>query len=790
MSLQALVHKRRALVGATVAALTAGALAFAPATAHAAPAPDHPVTVQSGSISWGLKASFRGYITGFAGGSVTATAPATDPGTAGGVTTFPNGSGTFSTNKSTTFATQGSVNYTGHEGQLDLTISQPRLVVTPAGATLVVDAVDSDDTAYDDLELASVDLAGHVSAEGDTLTVDDAPVTLLASGEAVFAYNGSPMYQAGAELAPLDATISTSTPTISVSKTEFFADETATITVTGSGFDPAAAVGAQPPLSGQPSGYYVVFGKFADTWRPSEDAGPSSRKNSSQKWAVPEPSYTTLLGFGGSTAAQAVLLNPDGTFTTQLTVSKAAVDAVATDPSLKNYGIYTYAGGGAKVAAAETYTPVTFVSPSVSVSKTEFFTDETATITVEGSGFNPATAVGAQPPLSGQPSGYYVVFGKFADTWRPSEDAGPSSRKNSSQKWAVPEPSYTTLLGFGGSTAAQAVLLNPDGTFTTQLTVSKAAVDAVATDPSLKNYGIYTYAGGGAKVAAAETHTPVTFVKHDTTVSVEDVQVAFGAGGAVTATVTGVDSGDLVLEGLPGGDVTAAIDEGEAEFEVPDDLAVGSYPLTVSFAGDDDHNASSDTATLTVTKTATGLTVAGPASVAYGAGGTFVATATGIASGKELTVTGAGAPQTIVVGDDGTATFVLPKTLAPGATTLTVAYAGDGTTQAASATVTVTVQKAATTPAPKVTKKVSAKKGGKVKVTLGSADGTAPTGKVTVTLKKGKKTKKVKGTLKNGVVVIKVPKLKKGKWKGTVVYAGSATHAPSTTTFKLKVKKK
>ncbi len=103
----------------------------------------------------------------------------------------------------------------------------------------------------------------------------------------------------------------------------------------------------------------------------------------------------------------------------------------------------------------------------------------------------------------------------------------------------------------------------------------------------------------------------------------------------------------------------------------------------------------------------------------------------------------------------------------------------------------MTVAKAATTAMAKVKKKVSAKKAGKVKVKLASTAGTAPSGKVVVTLKKGKKTKKVKGKLKkNGVVVIKVPKLKKGKWKATVVYQGSATHAASTTTFVLKVKKK
>ncbi|KQP78779.1 hypothetical protein ASF37_09725 [Aeromicrobium sp. Leaf289] len=100
-------------------------------------------------------------------------------------------------------------------------------------------------------------------------------------------------------------------------------------------------------------------------------------------------------------------------------------------------------------------------------------------------------------------------MGKFADVWQPSKGAGSSTRVNSSQKWAVSAADMGAIGGAGGG----AVELRPDGSFTAELTVDKAALDAKATAESLRNYGIYTYAGSGASVAAYETATPITFTR-------------------------------------------------------------------------------------------------------------------------------------------------------------------------------------------------------------------------------------------------------------------------------------
>ena len=66
--------------------------------------------------------------------------------------------------------------------------------------------------------------------------------------------------------------------------------------------------------------------------------------------------------------------------------------------------------------------------------------------------------------------------------------------------------------------------------------------------------------------------------------------------------------------------------------------------------------------------------------------------------------------------------------------------------------------------------------------------GAGASGQVTLKLKKGKATKKVKATLSNGAVTVKLPKLSAGKWKLTVVYAGDATHEAATLKSKVKVK--
>lgn len=181
-----------------VEAKTAFAALEAPASASEDTTGEPAVT--GGSLRWGLKESFRSYIVGpIAHGSIAVADPAT---ASGGVISYPATSGSWPSQ----VATAGGVRYLGHEGELDLTLSNPRLQV---GSTVVllVDARSSDGVSHPNLRFASVDLAGAVSVGDGSVTVSGARTRLTAAGAAVFAYNGNPMYPAGTELDPLNLTI-------------------------------------------------------------------------------------------------------------------------------------------------------------------------------------------------------------------------------------------------------------------------------------------------------------------------------------------------------------------------------------------------------------------------------------------------------------------------------------------------------------------------------------------------------------------------------------------------------
>ncbi|MGV8970585.1 MAG: HtaA domain-containing protein [Microbacteriaceae bacterium] len=292
-------------------------------------------------------------------------------------------------------------------------------------------------------------------------------------------------------------------PTITVSQTTELTPAGEVVTVTGSGFSPNAPStnGSRPPLAGKFAGAYVVFGKFADTWKPSEGASSSTRKVGSQKWVVNAEDVPTI------GATQGVAINADGTFSVELLVSRGFTG----EPATGNYGIYTFPGSGASYAPFETYTPLSFTTaPVVAVSQSSDLSVEGETVTVRGWNFSPnaPSTNGSRPPLAGKFAGAYVVFGKFADTWKPSEGASSSTRKVGSQKWVVNAEDVPTI------GATQGVAINADGTFSVELLVSRGFTG----EPATGNYGIYTFPGSGASYAPFETYTPLSFTTARTTI--------------------------------------------------------------------------------------------------------------------------------------------------------------------------------------------------------------------------------------------------------------------------------
>ena len=146
------------------------------------------------------------------------------------------------------------------------------------------------------------------------------------------------------------ATATNGAATVTVSKVTCLevGDE---VTVSGTGFTTTGNLGTRPPFSGRPSGNYVVWGKFADVWQPSLGtaiAPPSGRTIISQKWPIPEPTFT----FSGGELPY-VLLEADGSFSTTVTIAESS----STNP---NYGFAVYGGSGSTNANEEFFFPGTF----------------------------------------------------------------------------------------------------------------------------------------------------------------------------------------------------------------------------------------------------------------------------------------------------------------------------------------------------------------------------------------------------------------------------------------------
>ena len=190
-------------------------------------------------------------------------------------------------------------------------------------------------------------------------------------------------------------------PTVTVSKTDALNAAGETVTVTGTGFVAGDATsGARPPLAGKFAGSYVVFGRFADVWKPSESAPSASRAGSGDvKWAVPAADMAAI---GGATAG-AIELKADGSFETTLTVS----EEFAEEPRHGQLRHLHLPGQRREVGPVRDVHPDHLRRagrrfPTVTVSKTTDLNADGETVTVTGTGFVPADATIGHPPAAGR----------------------------------------------------------------------------------------------------------------------------------------------------------------------------------------------------------------------------------------------------------------------------------------------------------------------------------------------------------------------------------------------------
>ncbi|MFF8811907.1 HtaA domain-containing protein [Streptomyces pactum] len=178
-----------------------------PDTTPAPPAADG--TIADGTLDWGVKKSFREYVTGpVAHGAVTVSGGAREHGDG---FRFPSGQGTYDEDAGTLDAGfDGAVRFTGHEGQLDLRFSDLKVRIDGRRGSLVADVSAKDRatgkvTESDDLTVAELALTEGLTAEGDVVRVSRVPAELTRDGAAAF----GGFYRPGDALDPVDVVVTT-----------------------------------------------------------------------------------------------------------------------------------------------------------------------------------------------------------------------------------------------------------------------------------------------------------------------------------------------------------------------------------------------------------------------------------------------------------------------------------------------------------------------------------------------------------------------------------------------------
>ncbi|WP_309709861.1 HtaA domain-containing protein [Pseudolysinimonas sp.] len=172
-------------------------ISFATETTPTAPPVDPVTTPAPGSLGWGIKASFREYVTGpIANGSISVSSGA---GVAGGGYWFPQSSAGV-TATTVDIAYRGAVTFTGHSGALNLRIADPGVRITSATAAVLSVATGSGRVDFATLNLGAATATTDASG---ARTYTSTPATLTSAGAASF----DGFYAAGTALDPVTFTI-------------------------------------------------------------------------------------------------------------------------------------------------------------------------------------------------------------------------------------------------------------------------------------------------------------------------------------------------------------------------------------------------------------------------------------------------------------------------------------------------------------------------------------------------------------------------------------------------------
>ncbi|SFR92070.1 Htaa protein [Agromyces sp. CF514] len=157
-----------------------------------------PVVIAAGSLDWGVSSSFREYIiSDIAKGSIAVGGGASSNGSSFRFVQSGSSFSPITTTGSADYA--GTVRFTGHDGALDLTLTNPTLVAKGVGSAALVVTANGNR-----VEFATVDLSSAARSTVDGATrFDNAPVTLTSAGSAAF----DGRYEPGRSLDPLTVVI-------------------------------------------------------------------------------------------------------------------------------------------------------------------------------------------------------------------------------------------------------------------------------------------------------------------------------------------------------------------------------------------------------------------------------------------------------------------------------------------------------------------------------------------------------------------------------------------------------
>ncbi|RII42401.1 hypothetical protein DWB68_07555 [Galactobacter valiniphilus] len=175
---------------------------------------DEELTISNATLNWGLKKSFRDYVVGPIGGGKLTVSDGAKQAAKNGVFSFTGGSGTLK-NGLGTISFNGTVNVTGHEGEMDLTFSQLRVKVTgPTKAELIAsvtapktsmtDAINLKDVVLASLSFDAKNLTFNNAALGFKAAVSASKLLVLSDAKATLTKAGVPalagFYEAGTVL--------------------------------------------------------------------------------------------------------------------------------------------------------------------------------------------------------------------------------------------------------------------------------------------------------------------------------------------------------------------------------------------------------------------------------------------------------------------------------------------------------------------------------------------------------------------------------------------------------------